>query len=352
MTAAPDTDSPRDAHLLAALRHAPDRDVAPPAELSAHILGQARQAVQGGHAAAASRAGLAGLLKRWFDGLSRPLAAGAVGSVLVAGLVGLMWREGPPPQALPGSEPVAVAPVGSATGAAPAAAADSSVAALTPPTATPAADPAAAPAAATTPAAAPAPLARARAPAAAPAPPPAAPSPQARAPAPPPHADVVAATKSAENHPAARPAAPEAASPPPEPAQPLRSEPSVAAALPAPAAPAGAGPALAEASSPSVAADRARVPPTRLAALPPVDPLRQVVAALSAAADDDWRQRLLALQARAQGRWSRSPAPAPEGGSVVSDASGQVWGRLWLDGLQLQWQDREGQLWQATLIPP
>jgi hypothetical protein len=50
--------------------------------------------------------------------------------------------------------------------------------------------------------------------------------------------------------------------------------------------------------------------------------------------------------------WSRSASAAPEGGSLVTDARGQALGRLWVDGLQLHWQDLEGQLWQATLTPP
>ena len=45
MTPAPeDAEPPRDAHLLAALRHAPDRDAAPSAALSARILERARAA--------------------------------------------------------------------------------------------------------------------------------------------------------------------------------------------------------------------------------------------------------------------------------------------------------------------
>ena len=56
-------DEPRDAHLLAALRHAPDHDVAPAAELSARIQAQARQAVDTRRPAPAASPGL---LERWF----------------------------------------------------------------------------------------------------------------------------------------------------------------------------------------------------------------------------------------------------------------------------------------------
>ncbi|MEN9629355.1 MAG: hypothetical protein RJA10_2582, partial [Pseudomonadota bacterium] len=90
----PPDDEPRDARLLAALRHAPDRDAAPPAWLSAQILAQARQAVARPDPPAAP-----GLVERWLGWWSRPVMAGAFGSLLIAGFVGLMWRDGPPPEA-------------------------------------------------------------------------------------------------------------------------------------------------------------------------------------------------------------------------------------------------------------
>jgi hypothetical protein len=82
-------DDPRDAHLLAALRHAPDHDGGPPEALSAQIRARARQALPPPTAAAGP-----GLFERWFGWMSRPVAAGAFGTLLIAGFVGLMWRAG------------------------------------------------------------------------------------------------------------------------------------------------------------------------------------------------------------------------------------------------------------------
>src|SRR5262245_60249530 len=108
-------DDARDAHLLAALRHAPDRAVAPPAGVSARILADARKAVQPavqarpaeGSAKKASPDGTwttrtwttrlrerLRTLDRW---LLQPATAGAVATVALATVIGLMWREGPLP---------------------------------------------------------------------------------------------------------------------------------------------------------------------------------------------------------------------------------------------------------------
>ena len=112
---------PRDEHLRAALRHAPDRDAAAPAALSERILAEARAAVATAPARAPARASTRasaraatppprpGFVERWRAGWSRPLAAGAFASLLIAGFVGLMWREGPPPEAFPGGDTTAPA---------------------------------------------------------------------------------------------------------------------------------------------------------------------------------------------------------------------------------------------------
>ena len=87
----PETDwPPPDAHLRAALRHAPDADAAPPAALSARILADARRAVAP---------------PRWWQALGRPAGAAAFASVVLAGFIGLMWRGGPPPPAQPEAPP-------------------------------------------------------------------------------------------------------------------------------------------------------------------------------------------------------------------------------------------------------
>jgi hypothetical protein len=90
----PDDSDERDAHLLAALRHAPDRDALPPPAVSATILANARAAVQGSAVPQA---------RRWWQALDawvmRPQWAAAFGTLAVAALVGLMWSvyEAPPP---------------------------------------------------------------------------------------------------------------------------------------------------------------------------------------------------------------------------------------------------------------
>jgi hypothetical protein len=79
-------DDSRDAHLLAALRHAPDRDALPPHEVSARILAAARAAVR--PAPWWTRVGA------W---LTQPQVAAAFGTLAVASLVGIMWSTREPP---------------------------------------------------------------------------------------------------------------------------------------------------------------------------------------------------------------------------------------------------------------
>jgi hypothetical protein len=84
-----DDDDPRDAHLLAALRHAPDRDALPPREVSERILAAARAAVRPARAAP------------WWQGvgawLVQPQVAASFGTLVVASIVGLMWSTREPP---------------------------------------------------------------------------------------------------------------------------------------------------------------------------------------------------------------------------------------------------------------
>jgi hypothetical protein len=101
----PDADSngdePVDAHLRAALRHAPDADAAPSAALSAAILSQARAAAL--HRPASSQATalspaspLLTWLRQGWMALSQPALATGLASVMVASVVGVMWWDRTP----------------------------------------------------------------------------------------------------------------------------------------------------------------------------------------------------------------------------------------------------------------
>ena len=83
-----------DEHLRTALRHAPDRDLEAPRELSAQIVAAAYRA--------AAEPAPHTVPRRWpwpaWRG-ARPLrlgASGALASVLLAGVIGLMWQANPP----------------------------------------------------------------------------------------------------------------------------------------------------------------------------------------------------------------------------------------------------------------
>ncbi len=76
-----------DAHLRAALRHAPDAEVAAPADVSAQIIAAAHRSA-GERAAPAVRPPTA--RGRWW--LQPWGASGALATVLMAGVIGLMWR--------------------------------------------------------------------------------------------------------------------------------------------------------------------------------------------------------------------------------------------------------------------
>ena len=99
-------DDPRDAHLVAALRHAPDRDVAPPAQLSAAILDHAQQALRG------RRAAPSGGWRAVWERLWQPAPMAAFGMLAMGTLIGVMWSTQEIPEATPGLRPqgVAVAP--------------------------------------------------------------------------------------------------------------------------------------------------------------------------------------------------------------------------------------------------
>ncbi len=343
-------DDPRDAHLLAALRHAPDQGVGPPPVLSARIRDQARQSLAPRSLTPSAAPGATGVFERWFGWMSQPVAAGAFGTLLIAGFVGLMWHEGPPPEALPGAD--APTPVEAASVPAPQATA--APATPTPPVppmptavpespATLTARPPPAPRAVAPirPAAAPKPIDTPReradkgpavaaerstpAPAAAPAP--AAPPPPPQAPAPVPFA---APAPVATPAPAAVPAP--AAGPAP-------------AAAPAPAAPKAAG----AVGAAQRARDNAAAPAAARLAAPPADIDADPLAAAIAAADGAWRERLRTVRAQTQGRWVAVDALPAGDGEAVTGAAGQRLGRLLVQGLHITWQAADGRTWRATL---
>lgn len=141
----PSDDLPRDEHLRAALRHAPDAALQPPPHLRAQIVAAAHRAAAEGPAPAAS-ANPARPRRGWLPG---PLgASGAFASLLLAGVIGLMWQGTPPGPApdAPAAEaampsPPAAPPLAAAPTPAPAAAPPAAV--VRQPIAAPAADAAA-----------------------------------------------------------------------------------------------------------------------------------------------------------------------------------------------------------------
>ena len=95
-------DEPRDAHLVTALRHAPDCDITPPARVSAAILGHAQQAVQAPQAGA----------RAWHDSLRsafarlwQPAPMAAFGTLALATLIGVLWGGRDWPDATPSLRP-------------------------------------------------------------------------------------------------------------------------------------------------------------------------------------------------------------------------------------------------------
>jgi hypothetical protein len=98
-------DDERDAHLRAALRHAPDRETAAPAKLSEQILGAARRSVQPPSAVAPWPRRVRDRLVSALDALTRPVGATALASLVLATVIGVMWHEGDPTNALPEHAP-------------------------------------------------------------------------------------------------------------------------------------------------------------------------------------------------------------------------------------------------------
>lgn len=88
-----------DAFLRAALRHASDHDTAPPPGLSRSILEAARRATQGRAVDAPPRRWRAALAQRLRSLLHQPGATAALASLMLGTVIGLMWRDGPPPDA-------------------------------------------------------------------------------------------------------------------------------------------------------------------------------------------------------------------------------------------------------------
>ena len=99
------TDEERDAHLRAALRHAPDAQLQPPPALSELILKEARAKAR--VASTPVRSPHRPLLSVW-DWLARPSVATGFAGVMVATLIGLMWWDQPMDEAMP--RPPAPAP--------------------------------------------------------------------------------------------------------------------------------------------------------------------------------------------------------------------------------------------------
>lgn len=125
---------PHDAWLREALRHAPDADARPPAALSETILRRARAEAAG--AAPPASPSLAARIAAAWAWLGRPPVAAGFASVMVAGVVGLMWWDRPIEEALPPRDAALPAAV-RAPAPEPAAAADTSIAAAPPTVAAP-----------------------------------------------------------------------------------------------------------------------------------------------------------------------------------------------------------------------
>lgn len=96
-------DDERDPHLLAALHHAPDRDVAPTAQLSAAILAEAQQALR--ELAVAPRASRWRIWQAAFDRLWQPAPMAAFGTLVMGAVIGVMWQGQEPPDATPALRP-------------------------------------------------------------------------------------------------------------------------------------------------------------------------------------------------------------------------------------------------------
>jgi hypothetical protein len=104
----PDGGVSHDAWLREALRHAPDADALPPSALSETILRQARSAAAAPAALPVPTFG-ARIAAAW-AWLGRPPVAAGFASVMVAGVVGLMWWDRPLEESMPPRDVAAAAP--------------------------------------------------------------------------------------------------------------------------------------------------------------------------------------------------------------------------------------------------
>lgn len=324
-------DDPRDAHLLAALRHAPDRDVVPPAQLTAAILGQARQAVRR-PGARAWRDGIRAALER----LWQPAPMAAFGTLVMATLIGVMWSAQEWPDATPSLRPERVAATAEPGSAPPAVSPAAEAPPPRPMKAAPRQAPQAAPAARPLAADAPMPprvaredaqresensrgsaVAVLRAPA------------NAAAPAP--------ATAAAPDIPLQREARAKSQADAAPASAHARSEvarPAMGAVVPAGRSPLAAANLEIEAA---IAGDASRVR-WRLT-------LQRVVA--HGDAQRDWWQ---ALAAATEGRWQAASTGA-ESASVTLTIDGAPRGSLGFEAQALIWRDANGVMWRAALAP-
>ena len=101
-------DEARDAHLRAALRHAPDAQLQAPPQLSERILKEARAKARDPMPVATPAPSWA---RRAWDWLARPAVATGFAGVMAATLVGLMWWDQPMDEAIPRSPAPTAAPI-------------------------------------------------------------------------------------------------------------------------------------------------------------------------------------------------------------------------------------------------
>jgi hypothetical protein len=107
-----DPDVPRDEHLHAALRHAPDAGVGAPADLGVKIRAAALRAAMVSEAAPSPSPVVPGWPQRlwsWFGQPGRLGVSGAFATILIATVIGLVWRSEVPPTQVH-DEPLALRP--------------------------------------------------------------------------------------------------------------------------------------------------------------------------------------------------------------------------------------------------
>jgi len=345
-----------DAHLRAALAHAPDRDTGPPAHLSARIRAEALRATT-----SPPRPGWRQRLLSSLDLLQRPAIGAAFASLVLGTAIVLIWRDADVPQVM---QPNALKepPAAAMRDHAPPAPATPGRAETSP-----AADQAEAPAAPPAPKTAEAPPARQREPRrTAPA---AEDSRAARQPAPsstaPPR--IVAAAPAAVAPPSPGPTAPAAQAPAPPPAAPAAEagppaqaapapaespEPSAAAPAPPPAAPAALAGGEAERrldkASVAPAAATAALARKLAAASTPLDPLAPLQSTL--AAIEPAGAWLREVEGLTRGRWQLLRAPAAAAPPLYGPG-GALLGHLAVDDAGVLWQPSSltAQAWRAPL---